>query len=473
MNFFVRIFLIVYYAILAVLPASKYVEGIVGQPESFLPSRAKNQNDRTISSLIYRGLFKYDIYGDTIPDLAETWTISDDGLVYTIKLKDNQFWTDGKKITSDDLIYTSFKVDALTGVATDKVDDLTVRYTLPNRYAPFLSLLTIGVMPVGAEENMDPLKPLTSGDFTVGRIEKTGSLVRQIVLVATNEKFNIKRMIFKYYTNDDELETAAKLGEIDAFMSQKTHELENFKDYKFPLQGIYYSLTFNLRNEKFKDQTLRQKLLKVLPIDDLINDRGIAVQGPISRSPFTDDKLVFDQYDDKFREGLKGETITITVPDMYTHKDLANRIQDFWEDRLGLNVEIVKVDPEKFLKDVVEPRNFEILLYGQEVGRDPDRYVVWYSSQKNAPGDNLSGFEQVRADRALEEGRKELDNDKRVIHYNEFQKVVVDQVPAIFLYHPYTHYYVTKRIDGIGEKYTFTQTDRFLDFANWKRVETN
>jgi peptide/nickel transport system substrate-binding protein len=118
---------------------------------------------------------------------------------------------------------------------------------------------------------------------------------------------------------------------------------------------------------------------------------------------------------------------------------------------------------------VVQTRNFEILFYGQEIGRDPDRYVNWHSTQKDPPGLNLSSFDHVRSDRALEEGRKEVDNDKRITHYNEFQKVIAEQVPVIFLYHPYAKYYVSKYIEGIGDKYTFTLTDRFLDFSNWKR----
>jgi ABC-type transport system substrate-binding protein len=98
---------------------------------------------------------------------------------------------------------------------------------------------------------------------------------------------------------------------------------------------------------------------------------------------------------------------------------------------------------------------------------------LWHSTQKEYPGLNFTGFEQVRADRALEEGRNELDNEKRVVHYREFQKAFMEQTPVIFLYHPFVHYNVTKYIEGIGEKYTFTYADRFLDFTNWKKIKTN
>jgi len=474
MEFLRQLIVFTYAFILALVPATKYVEGVVGQPQSFLPSQTKTQNDKTISSLIYRGLFKYDIYGSTIPDLAETWSVSPDGLIYTIKLKDNQHWSDGRKITSDDLLYTSYKVSDLSGVATDKVDDLTVRYTLPNKYAPFLSLMTVGIMPANAEEKMNPLEPISSGDFRVARVEVSGKLIKQVVLVSSNDSLDVKKIVFRYYSNEEELEVAAKLGEIDGFISTEDVDIPNFKDHKFPLQGIYYALFLNLRNDKLKDLNLRQKLEKVLPVDDLTLEKGILVQGPISRSLFTDKNLQFDTYDEKIKETTTPPlNLTITVPDVATHRELASRIRNFWEDSLGVTVTIKKIDPNKIVKDVVEPRNFEILLFGQEVGRDPDRYVLWHSTQKDPPGLNITGFEHVRADRALEEGRNELDNDKRVVHYNEFQKVLTEQTPAIFLYHPFVHYYVSKYIDGIGEKYTFTYADRFLDLANWKRVKTN
>ena len=470
MNIFTKIFFYLYSFVLATIPTSRFTEGIIEQPRSFLPTQARNQTEKTISSLIFRGLFKHDIYGTAIPDLADTWEVSEDGLVYTIRLKDHQYWSNGKKINSDDLIYTSFKSEDLVGVATDKVDDLTVRFTLPNKYAPFLSLLTVGIMPFNAEEELNPLLPVSSGDFRVVRVERGGDLVNKIILANTNSEANIKKLVFKFYSNDDELITAAKLGEIDAFsLGGITDEVKNFVDYKFPVQGIYYSLYFNLRNEKFEDTAFRQKLEKVLSMENLISEEGIAVQGPVSRSLFTDRGINFDNYAKDFKEDLENIEVEITVPNVEDHVGLVENVKEVWESRLNLDVKIKKVDPDVIIKEVIEPRSFEVLFYGQEVGRDPDRYVLWHSAQKNLPGLNITGFEQIRADRALEEGRNELENENRLVHYSEFQKVINEQVPAIFLYHPYSHYYVTQNITGIGEKYTFTFADRFLDFNLWNK----
>jgi len=475
MNIIRSIFFYLQSLLLAILPTPAYVEGVVGQPQSFVPNQADTYIERTVSDLIYRGVFKYDIYGAIVPDLADTWTVSEDGLIYTIKLKDNQYWSNGKKITSDDLIYTSFKSPELSYVSTDKIDDLTVRFTLPNKYAPFLSLLVIGVMPVDAEEKGNPLMPVSSDDFRVAHVEKSGSFINRVTLVTSSNDYQIKKIIFNFYPNDEELKIGAKLGEIDGFISETAccDDLQNFEDYKYPVQGVYYALYFNLRKEKLDDIELRRKMLKVLPIEDLVYEYGITVQGPISRSTFTDKTLPFDMYDENFEDDLEKLEIEIKVPDEKKHVRLAENILKMWEDKLNIEVTIVKVDPKNFVSDVIETRDFEVLLYGQEVGRDPDRYVLWHSAQKDPPNLNLSGFEQIRADRALEEGRNELDNDKRVVHYNEFQKVLNEQVPAIFLYHPYIHHYVSKYIEEIGQKYTFTYWDRFLDLKNWKKISTN
>lgn len=469
MSIIQKIIFYVLSTIMALSPGASFTEGVTGQPDSFLVHQATKQNDKTISKLIYRGLFKYDIYGKLVPDLASSWATSEDGIVYTVTLKENQLWSDGTQITADDLIYTAFKTPDLQGVATDKVNDLTVRYILPNKFSPFISMLTTGVMKANSEENYNKLMPVSSGPFVVASVKNSGPIVKEVVLVSRNKKENIKKIIFRYYSTESELMTAAKLGEIDGFMARETHELENFENYRFPLQGVYFALFFNMNNESVLDVNLRQKLARSLPIEKIIFNDGIAVQGAISRSPFTDVDLDFNEYDKDLRDDLEDVTLTITVPDIKKHRDMAKIVKNYWEDALGVDVKIKTVASQSFVDAVVKPRDYEILLFGQEINRDPDRYVNWHSTQKDNPGLNLAQFEHVKVDRALEEGREELDNEVRKVHYNEFQKIILEQVPAIFLYHPYQNFYVNKRFSGIGEKYTFTQADRFLDFSNWKR----
>ncbi len=87
--------------LISILPVSSFTEGVTLQPKSFLPHQATNSNEKTVSSLIYRGLFKYDIYGTIVPDLAETWKTSADGISYTVTIKKGQKWSDGTPILAE------------------------------------------------------------------------------------------------------------------------------------------------------------------------------------------------------------------------------------------------------------------------------------------------------------------------------------------------------------------------------------
>jgi len=455
-----------------IFPSSTHTEGVVGQPQSFFPSQAESQIDKTISSLVYRGLLKYDQDGLLVGDLAEEWKISEDGLAYTVKIKPNQYWSQGIEITSDDLIYTAFKLPEFSDVATDKIDKYTVRYILPNKFSPFLSLLTIGVMQANTEEKQNPLMPISNGDFQVISVKRDGPAVKQITLQNKNKDASFKKLVFRYYSNEAELITAAKLGEIDSFSLSYSYDLEGFSHYQIPITSVYYSLLFNLENPKFESDNFRLKLAQVLPIDELLNDLGIPTQGPISYSEFTNTKLNFDKYAPNFVPEFLNEEVSIIVPDVKHQKDLANQIAKIWEEKLGLRVVVLPMNPDGIRESIVPSKNFEILLYGQQIGRDPDRYVNWHSTQSEFPGLNITGFNQVRADRALEEGRKILEKEERRIHYDDFQANIMEHMPAIFLYHPYLNYYVSNRTEvplKAFDNKIFNPWDRFSNFSEWKR----
>lgn len=465
--------LIIFYistAIYSGFPSPTLTEGVTGQPKSFLPSQAETQTDKTISHLLYKGLFKYDDNGTIVPDLAQKYTISKDGLVYTIKLKPHQKWSHGAEITSDDLIYTAFKLPEFSGVATDKVDKYTVRYTLPGPFSPFLEFFTTGIMPVNAEEKQNPLMPISNGDFQVISIKKDGPAIKQVVLRNKNKSAKFKKLIFRYYSNEKELLTSAKLREIDTFVLSQPQKINGFKLMKTPQTSVYYSLLFNLDSPEFEDEEFRLKLSQSLSVKELVQDLGIPVQGAISRNPYTNQRIKYDFYEPNLMPEFLDKEIEMIVPDIESQKDLALKISRVWEEKLGVTTKILPMDPNEIRESVVPARKFKILLYGQQVGIDPDRYINWHSSQIKYPGLNITGFNQVRADRALEEGRKTLGFDKRKVHYDDFQVTIMEHIPAIFLFHPYVNYYVSQSIENIPVKERFFYLwNRFDDFSSWDR----
>ena len=85
-------------------------EGILGSPRFINPILASSDIDKDLSSLIYSGLLRAGQNGELIPDIAESYTISPDSLVYTFRLKDNIYFHDGTKLTADDVIFTIEKI---------------------------------------------------------------------------------------------------------------------------------------------------------------------------------------------------------------------------------------------------------------------------------------------------------------------------------------------------------------------------
>ncbi len=463
MHLFSQIILFITSIILTLMPMKTYKEGLTGQPKTFLPNEIETQNDKVISKLLYRGLFKYDKGGNLIGDLAENYDVSDDGLSYTVFLRKNQRWSDGREITSDDLLYSAFTSSNLSEIATDKIDKYSIKYTLPNKFSPFISLLTGGVTP--STVGSDHLSAVSSGPYKVIRIKKEGPIIKEIVLLKIDKDYKIPRVVFRFYENEDQLFTASKLGEIDSFTSNKDASWPNLTENVYYQRGIYYSLIFNLRNAKFNSLDFRKKLYFATPVEDIAKNNGLLAKGPISESKFTNEKLNYNLYNPNLTENLNN-TIVLTVPDVSEHLETANKIKDAWK-KIGIEVTIKALDPVQIENEIINKRDFEILLYGQEVSRDPDRYVLWHSTRMNYPGLNLSGFESVKSDRALEEGRSAQKDEDRMKHYKMFQDVMYENVPAVFLYHPTLRFYTSKKVKVTPEPNLYYDYDRYLDFENW------
>ena len=171
----------------------------------------------------------------------------------------------------------------------------------------------------------------------------------------------------------------------------------------------------------------------------------------------------------RFREDLPRKydiSLKLTVPKKETHLKTAEIIKDSLE-KVGIHLTIVPVESEKITSDIINEKNFELLLLGQEIERDPDVYTLWHSTQKNLPGLNFVSFESVLGDKALEEGRKITDVDERIKHYQNFQRVFADEVPAVLIYHPILTYSVRSPIAGVSLQSLFKPEERFETFDSW------
>jgi peptide/nickel transport system substrate-binding protein len=226
-----------------------FTEGVIGSPRFINPVLALSDTDKDLTSLIYSGLLKYSEDGQLEADLADSFTVSPDGMEIDVIIKDNAYFHDNKKVTADDVIFTVNKIlDPVIksskranweGVAVEKIAENEVKFILKKPYAPFLSALTLGILPehiwknVSSEEfpfSAANIDPVGSGPYKVEKVSKNSGGIPTSITLSSWGKYEagrpkIKNITFKFFQNENDLvkaysdktiESAAGLSPLDA-----------------------------------------------------------------------------------------------------------------------------------------------------------------------------------------------------------------------------------------------------------------
>ena len=159
-------------------------------------------------------------------------------------------------------------------------------------------------------------------------------------------------------------------------------------------------------------------------------------------------------------------SITITTADTPEYTKVANSIAAMWE-AAGVHTLIETINSYQLVRDVLRERSYEVLLYGEILGADPDPYPFWHSSQSNYPGLNLAMFSDRSADKLLEDARATTTEKVRAENYQKFQNILAKELPAVFLYTPKYNFIANNDIKGITLNTIFNPADRFNYLPNW------
>jgi peptide/nickel transport system substrate-binding protein len=481
----------------------EYIEGVVGYPKTINPLYAVNRDvDSDLSRLVYSSLFAYDQNGVLTKDLVESVTINND-VEYIIKIKEGVTWHNGEKLTADDVLFT---IDAIKntdyrsplsssfdGVNAEKVDDYTIKITLSSPYAPFLEVLTFGILPKNLWENISPssaalselnLKPIGSGPFKFKSLvkNKTGDL-KEYNLVVNEDYYSqkpyIKNIKFKFFVDYVAATKSLNDNQIDGlnylpFNERKEVLAKDSLAFNELIRPQIVSLFFNSNKDKALDnKAVRVALAQALDKDQIIKDvfAGIykRADGPILENNFAynDQIKKYNYSPEEAAISIKNKlaSTTLTVVDSGTNVVVAQKIKYYWE-KIGVAVQLKIISGEQ-AAGIIKNRDFEILLYGESVGGDPDVYAFWHSSQIGAKGLNLAGYNNPEVDKLLADARATTDIAARVAKYKKFQEDVTNDVPEIFLYTPTYTYVQSNKIKGFAGTTIIEPADRFAGVSNW------
>lgn len=494
-------------------PGGVFAEGAQGRVDLINPILADSSASTDLTRLVFNGLTQNNLAGQLQPDLATSWQISSDGKTYTFHLRHGVHWQDGVPFTSQDIVFTLAAIqdpdtrsplaNSWQGITADAPDDYTVIYHLPNAYPPFLGATTQGIIPRHLLESVDPASlrannfnqhPIGTGPYKVTAFLSDD---HEVELAANPTYYDGQPLIdqfnYLWFDSAQGLRDAYAKHQINAFAAPDSAEvtaaakLSNVRLYSYsqPSQSVLF-----LRNTQptLANKTLRQA------INYAINRSNITTQALHGQAQAVATPLLAGQlgYIGKYRlpsfdlaqanKLLDGEGWVRSGNQRHKAGKLLSlnlvtrsggdypQVADQLARQLGvagITVNIQLVDLTTLEQTYIRPRNFDMLLFGINLGVDPDVYPYWQSAQSDDPGLNLAQYKSPEADAALETARVIQDPIVRSGKYLTFQQVWQADVPSVPLYSPYYTYVVARQVLGVESGRLINPFDRFYNVEHW------
>lgn len=507
-----------------------YSEGVLEEPRFINPILAVNDTERSIVNLVFQGLFRYDNSGALQPNAAESYTLSPDGTQYTVTLKQTNRWHDGTVLSADDVLFTVAMIQnpdyrsALRpnwqGVTAEKKDDWTVVFTLRQPYAPFVQNLTVGILPqhiwsairpeVAAQAEFN-VKPIGSGPYQFSALTRSpqGTILSYTLERRKDAKPKeppyIKTITFQTFSSEETMFSALQRGKIEGMSSVSAEKAGDIQKRAYTLYTARLPQIFALFLNPTKNKILADKNVRSA-IDYAVDRRNIvetifhggaeAIAAPFPRGSLGFDasiairerdsetaKILLDKagWTENAETGIRERITkaTRTTPEkveplqftLVTSQwpDLVETAQllktQLSEVGIGLTINIVSIPELEY--QYIRLRNYDMLLFGEGFGRDPDPFAFWHSTQVRHPGLNLAMYNNNKVDALLESARRAKNQAEAEKEYREIQALIIQDVPAIFLYTPYYFFAMKNAIQGVTVENISKPSDRFYEAPGW------
>lgn len=507
-----------------------YSEGIIGEPHTINPIYASRDSDRDIARLIFSGLVTYQGNGEIEKDLADGYEISRDGKSYTVFLKKGVTWHDGKTLDADDVIFTVHTIQNpqyksplranWQGVEVEKIDQYTVRFSLRSPYAPFIENLTQGIIPKHLWEGISPdqavlhelnIHPVGSGPYRFSRLKQNSDGTLNWYAMARNKIYYregpyIDTISFFFFETEEQMIQAWHRGDIDGFGPISLRRIAQLPRDKVSILNLQmpriFSIFFNDKKAPvFKDAKIRSAIARALDtrtiaaeatfggaiaIDQILPQFRTGTSGDdITRYPYDPDaaRRILEEAgwkeinqdgirEKKVRQKGKTETqllrVVLSTSDWPDLLRSAQRIKGMLKE-VGIDVTVEQKSFSDLESSVIRTRNFELLLFGQVYGYEPDPFAFWHSSQIKDPGLNIGLYASKKADKILEEARRSANQEERIKKYEEFIRIASKDIPAIPLYTQLYLYLLPADIQGVALSKIALPADRLNDVNIWYR----
>lgn len=477
-------------------------EGMIGTPRFINPVLATSDTDRDLSILLYSGLLRINSEGELVPDLAESYSVSEDGLTYNFKIREDAAFHDGKQVTADDIIFTIAKTQEPAikspkrpnwdGVHVEKISDTEIEFAIRTAYAPFIYNTTLGILPKHKWQDITveefPFTSLNtngvgSGPYEIKNIRRDENEIITSYELNSFSKYAIKKpyiskIFINFYKTEEDIITAFNKRQVTSIHSISPKNISNLKLKDEQLISLPYSRIFALffnqnKSSILTDKTIRkaldQSINREALIDSILQGHGTELYSPLTLfSKENKDEIYSIDEAKKILESkdMSSASLKISTNNVPELIAVGEQITNTFN-QLGIKTELDIHDINDLTSEVIRPREYEIILFGNVINRDLDYYAFWHSSQRNDPGLNLASYASIDSDKALDKARNTIDMDDKLELLQKFEKEVINDVPAVFLYSPDFIYVLPKVVKAQFPQIVVTSSDRFAQVHDW------
>lgn len=409
--------------------------------------------------LLYSPLFY--IYADGTIDyiLAESMEPSEDGLTYTMKLKEGLKWSDGEPLTADDVVFTYEEQNKQSEnlfiggepIVLEKVDDLTVNFKLPSVCASAMEMLTseASILPKHCFDgkgtfdiNMLEEEVVGAGPYVLDEYQTGQHLKFTKNPNYANGEAKIDTIVYKIIENNDTATLALQNGEIDAwiglpdlldpYQDNESFHITNYSEGRVAYMRLNPK-TANMQDKSYREGILyamnREEIMVAAYTDKEFFDLGYSFLPP-NNSYYSEDVEKWEQDLDKAKELTANGSKSLKL--CYIEEDQVQTNQALTIQAelkaIGIEVELVGMNQAAYMKVAYDNENteYDIYLGGYVMGVDPDLYSSLYVSSK----DNMINYNSAEVDQLFADGNATLDEAERAEIYKDVQRKVSEE--AIF-----------------------------------------
>ncbi len=499
-----------------------YKEILIGRPVFINPLLAQSESEKDLTEIVYSGLLRRNIDGTFEPDLAQSFEVLEGGRTYSLRLRPEAQWHDGEKITVEDVAFTIQLAQNATlnpklaaawqGIKVEVLDAHTIVFKLGEPYVPFLSQLTLGILPehLWSEIDVEDIKshslnenPIGSGAFYVREVDADnkgvpkryilGSFVDYVhgrPYLESLEFVFSERDAFPSPTEQKEFGFASPAGEEVSAASK------HYQVVTSPMDRVY-SVYFNpTEDTPVRDKAVREALSLIIDrerlVENVLEGYGTITKDAIPTRDLKDTEVSNEpevkiagkdlleqarqilseaqwEYDEESHSWSKDEELlsfTLQTPNISDLTETADYIKGIWE-TLGAEVTVTTLSPDTFQQEVITPRAFEAILFAVVVNEHTDVASLWHSTQRDTTGLNITGFVNSEADKVIEKIRQTTDEEDRTALLNELNELINETIPSIPLYQPHFIYRLPNQIKNPVLPPIALKSDRFRFLHTW------